>query len=88
MEPKDHYRVHKDPPPNPILIQKDPVHTLPAHFFENHIHIIRPSTPRSYKCSLPSRFSDQNPYTYLISPMRTTCPAHPILHSIILYGEE
>ena len=59
--PEVHYRIHKCPPPVPILSHLDSVHTRTYHFLKIHLTLVFPFKPWSPKWSFTVRFPHQNP---------------------------
>jgi len=77
-----HCCIRKHPPL--ILNELHPVHTSLHYFPKIHFTVILPSTPSSSEWSLSFRFSYQILYTYLISPLLSTCPVHLFLVDVII----
>jgi len=83
--------MHNNPPPVPILSQINTVHSLhPSSWrssliLSSHLQLGLPSG------LFPSGFPTKSLYVLLLSPIRTTCPAHLILLYLITrmtFGEQ
>ena len=74
LNPKVHYRIHKRPPPFPIVCQLDPVHTPTSYFLKIHLNIILSSSPESSKCCISLRFPHQTPVYASPLPHRRYMP--------------
>ena len=75
---KNHHRIHKSPPPVPVLSQINPsTNSQPISLRYTLIvsSILRLVLPSSL---IPSYFSNKTQYAPLLFPIRSTCPAHLI----------
>ena len=88
---KAHYRVYKCPSPALILRHINPVH-VPIPLSENPSYYYPPIYAWVFSSGLfPSGFPTKILYTLILSPIRATCPIHPILFNFItqiVFGEE
>jgi hypothetical protein len=77
--PKVHYRVHKSPPPDPILSQPNPIRPDDPYLSKVHLNVILPSTLRSSQWSLPFWPPKQNPTNTSPLPHASymSRPSHP-----------
>jgi len=81
--PKVHYRIHKYPPPVPILSQVNPVHTPHPNSWRSILILYSHLSPSLPSSLCPSGFPTKTLLTSLFSSIRATCPAHRILLDFI-----
>jgi hypothetical protein len=79
QNPMVHRRVHKSPPPDPILSQPNPFRPLDTYLPKSHLNVILPPTPRSSQWSLAFGPSNQNPVSTSSLPhaCHMSSPPHP-----------
>jgi len=75
--PKIHNRIHKSPPPVPLLSQIDSVPASISHFLKIHLNIILPSKTGSSKWAISFRFAHQNPVYTSPTPHMWYMPRPP-----------
>jgi len=72
-------------------IRVNTVHALLSCSINIHLKILVPSTSRSCKLSFSHRSPTKPLHAPTLSPVRVTCPAHPILLDLItgnIFGEQ
>ena len=78
--PKVHYRVHKSPPHDPFLTQINLLTDVFTVKLSYHLHPVLPS--RLFPSGLPTKHL----YSRLLSPIRSTSPAHLFCLSLMRWG--
>jgi hypothetical protein len=90
--PNVHYRIHKYPPPVPILSQLDPFHNPTSYFLKIHLNIIFLVYALVSPVVSFTQVSQLNPCTHLSSaPIRATSSCHVIfldLGTRIIFGKQ
>ena len=76
--PRVHYRIHKCPPPAPILIQINPVHAPHPTSWRSILILSSHLRLGLQSGLLPSGFSTKTLYTPLLSPVSATWKYRPL----------